>query len=86
MRTTCGTPRTDHIARIELDQPAARSIKSTMAHYGWTRTFVFERLAAGELQGVKAGRRTTITSASAQRLFERLPRARYRNASAGMAV
>ena len=66
--------------------PMARSVEATMAHYGWTRTFVFERLAAGELQGVKAGRRTTITSASAQRLFERLPRARYRNASAGMAV
>jgi hypothetical protein len=51
-----------------------------MAHYGWTRTFIFQRLASGELEAVKAGRRTTITTDSAQRLFRSLPRARYRAA------
>ncbi|GEM_PF-1561028 len=63
------------------EPPIARPIEGTMAHYGWTRTFIFQRLAAGDLEAVKAGRRTTITTESAQRLYRSLPRARYGAAS-----
>jgi hypothetical protein len=58
--------------------PAARTIEATCAHFSWTRTFVFGRLAAGELAAVKAGRRTLVTTESADRLFRNLPRATYR--------
>ncbi len=68
------------------EPPVARPIEATMAHYGWTRTFIFDRLAKGKLEGVKAGRRTTITSVSAERLFQSLPRGKYRKAGEGMAV
>lgn len=57
--------------------PAARTIEATAAHYGWTRTFIFARLAGGDLEALKAGRRTLVTTESADRLFRSLPRARY---------
>lgn len=58
--------------------PAARTIEGTCEHYGWTRTFVFGCLAAGDLEAVKAGRRTLVTTESSDRLFRGLPRASYR--------
>lgn len=58
--------------------PAARTLESTAAHYGWTRTFIFGRLACGDLEARKAGRRTLVTTESAERLFANLPRASYR--------
>lgn len=67
----------DRRGLVATEPPAARSITATMTHYGWTRTCVFQRLAAGDPDAVKAGRRTTITTISAQRLFESLPRGRY---------
>jgi hypothetical protein len=68
--TNCATP--------EQKMPAARTIEDTCKHYGWTRTFVYERLGARELIGLKAGRRTTITTESSERLFQSLPMARIR--------
>lgn len=62
----------------QREAPAARTIEATCAHYGWTRTFVFAKLATGDLEAVKAGRRTLPTTASADRLFNNLPRATYR--------
>lgn len=67
-------------AHQNLEQPAGRTIEATCAHYGWTRTFVFERLGNGDLDGLKAGRRTVIITESADRLFRKLPRAGYRKA------
>ena len=61
-----------------LEPPAGRTIEATCAHYGWTRTFVFDHLAKGVLEGVKAGRRTIVTTESADRAFRDLPRANYR--------
>jgi hypothetical protein len=58
--------------------PAARTISDTCKHYGWTRSFVFLKLATGDLAARKAGRRTLITSKSAERLFGTLPPATYR--------
>jgi hypothetical protein len=58
--------------------PVARTIEATCDHYGWSRTYVFERLSYDDLVGVKAGRRTLITSESADRHFASLPRATYR--------
>jgi hypothetical protein len=58
--------------------PVARTIEATGTHYAWTRTFIFERLATEELIALKAGRRTLITTESADRLFASLPRATYR--------
>jgi hypothetical protein len=58
--------------------PAARTIEGTCEHYGWTRTYVFSELARGRLIAVKAGRRTLVTTESAEQLFASLPRAVYR--------
>jgi hypothetical protein len=58
--------------------PAARTVADTMAHYGWTKTYVFNELAAGRLIARKAGRRTLVTTESAEALFLALPRAAYR--------
>ena len=58
--------------------PVARTVKRTCEHYDWTRTFAYGALAKGDLIAVKAGRRTLITSESADRLFASLPQAVYR--------
>ncbi len=58
--------------------PVARTLEGTCEHYGWTRTYVFGELANGNLVAVKAGRRTLVTTESADRLFAALPRAAYR--------
>ena len=55
--------------------PVGRTIPETQAHYGWTRTFIYEQLAEGALEAVKAGRRTIIITASANRVHASLPRA-----------
>ena len=60
------------------EQPAGRTIEATCAHYAWTRTFVFEHLGNGDLEAIKAGRRTVVITESADRLFRNLPRAGYR--------
>ncbi len=56
----------------------ARTIEDTCACYGWSRTFVYQRLQAGELVAIKAGRRTLVTSASSEALFASLPPASFR--------
>ncbi len=58
--------------------PVARSIDDTAATYGWTRSFIYERLQSGELQARKAGRRTLVVVATCDRLFESLPAAKFR--------
>lgn len=58
--------------------PAARTIEGTGAHYGWTRTSIYNWLGEGKLNALKAGRRTLITTESAERLFHSLPRAQFR--------
>lgn len=63
---------------MQKTNPAARTLEATCGHYGWTRTFIYERLASGDLKAIKAGRRTTITTESADALFNRLPRATFR--------
>jgi hypothetical protein len=65
-------------ASVSMTAPVARTIEATCDHYGWSRTYVFERLAREDLVGVKAGRRTLITRESADRFFASLPRATYR--------
>jgi hypothetical protein len=54
------------------------TIKLACVKYGWTRSFIYTRLAMGDLVGMKAGRRTPITTESADRLFASLPRATFR--------
>jgi hypothetical protein len=58
--------------------PAARTVADTMEHYAWTKTFIFNELGRGRLVALKAGRRTLVTTESAERLFASLPRAAYR--------
>ena len=58
--------------------PVARTISDTSKAYGWTRTFIYERLGIGDLQAVKAGRRTLILTATADALFCKLPPAAIR--------
>lgn len=58
--------------------PVALTIEGTCVRYSWTRTFVFAGLQSGALEGLKAGRRTLVTVASADRHFRNLPRASYR--------
>ena len=57
--------------------PVARTIPDTCQHYGWTRSFLYLQLAAGKLHAVKAGRRTLITTESADEFFNGLPRAQF---------
>ena len=64
--------------------PAARTIEDTCQHYGWTRTFTYGKLAEQELLAVKAGRRTLITTESAERCFKKLPRATFTAPKAGI--
>ena len=47
------------------EQPAARTIEDTIRYYGWTRSVIFMHVARGDLESVMAGRRITITTASA---------------------
>jgi hypothetical protein len=61
-----------------IEVPVARTIDGTVHHYGWTRSFVYEELSKGSLRAVQAGRRTLITTESADRLFKALPGANYR--------
>lgn len=58
--------------------PAARTVERTMAHYGWSRSYVFKHLQEGVLEAKKAGRRTLVTAESAERLYASLPRQIYR--------
>lgn len=58
------------------DAPRARTIEGTGAHYGWTRTFIYGQIGEGKLEALKAGRRTLVTTESAERLFHMLPKAR----------
>jgi hypothetical protein len=59
------------------ETPVARTIEATCQHYGWTRTFVYDQLAMQKLEARKAGRRTLVTTESAERLFRNLPRAQF---------
>ncbi len=63
---------------VTVTAPLARTIEATVAHYGWTRTFIYLKLATGELDAIKAGRRTTIITDSAEQLFSSLPKATFR--------
>ena len=58
--------------------PVARPIEAFCSHYGCTRTWAYQQLAAGTLEAVKIGRRTAILTDSAERLFAKLPRATFR--------
>ena len=60
--------------------PAAMTIEAAGQRYGWTRTFIYNELAAGRLEAVKAGRRTLILTESANRLLAALPPARFKPA------
>jgi hypothetical protein len=57
--------------------PIARTIPDTCSHYGWTRSFTYTQLAAGKLRAVKAGRRTLVTTESADQLYQNLPVAQF---------
>lgn len=61
-----------------ISTPVARPIEAFCSHYGCTRTWAYEQLAAGKLEAVKIGRRTCILTESADRLFVSLPRATFR--------
>lgn len=58
--------------------PVARTVEQTAAHYGWSRSYIFKGLAEGLLEAKKAGRRTLVTSESADRLYASLPTQTYR--------
>lgn len=62
----------------ESDPIAAMTIEATGQRYGWTRTFIYNELAAGHLEAVKAGRRTLILAPSADRLLRTLPKATFK--------
>lgn len=64
--------------RQPIETPAARTVRETEAHYGWSRSYIYVSLAAGLLEAKKAGRRTLIISESADRLFASLPRQTFR--------
>jgi hypothetical protein len=57
--------------------PIARTVPDTCAYYGWTRSFTYLQLAAGKLRAVKAGRRTLVTTESADELYQNLPAAQF---------
>jgi hypothetical protein len=56
--------------------PAAYTIAGFCAAYGVGRTFTYAEVKAGRLRLVKAGNRTLIGAAEAQRWFDNLPAAR----------
>ena len=59
---------------LPVHRPVARTVEDTASHYGWTRTYVYLRIADGQLEAVKAGRRTLVITDSAERLLGSLPR------------
>jgi hypothetical protein len=73
--------RTGEAATLTV-RPAGRTVADTCAHYGWTRTFTYQALAAGLLKARKAGRRTIIDTESSDRLFNSLPEFRASTAAA----
>jgi hypothetical protein len=66
---------------IKNPHPAAYTIPSFCAAYGVGRTFVYGEIAAGRLCPVKAGGRTLIGAAEAQRWFASLPVAKPKRAA-----
>ncbi len=70
------------VPRATRGGPVARTIPDTCEHYGWTRTFVYNALAAGKLTARKAGRRTLINSESSDELYQSLPVAEFRPSQA----
>ena len=77
---TIGCPGTqwDVQRRDDLThQPAARTVEDACAHYGWTRTFVYQQLGMGVLKACKAGRRTLLFTEPCERLLADLPRPVY---------
>jgi excisionase family DNA binding protein len=61
--------------------PAAYTVKQFCATYGVGRTFTYAEVKAGRLRLVKAGNRTLIGAAEAQRWFDSLPAARQSQAA-----
>jgi hypothetical protein len=53
--------------------PAAYTVKAFCEAYGVGRTFTYAEVKAGRLRLVKAGNRTLIGAAEAQRWFDSLP-------------
>lgn len=70
-------PHTQRSA-LTAPAPAARTVEQTMAHYGWSRSYVFKHLQEESLEAKKAGRRTLVTAESANRHYASLPRQAYR--------
>lgn len=58
--------------------PVALTIQDTSRRYGWTRSWIYLQLAAGNLEARKAGRRTLIIRESCDRLLDALPKGTYR--------
>jgi hypothetical protein len=54
--------------------PVLLTVRQAVAVSGLSRTYVYERLSDGSLEGRKIGRSTMVLTASLLSLIERLPR------------
>ena len=59
-------------------QPFAATIKDAARFAGWTRSEIYRRLTAGDIKGVKNGRRTLILMDSLRAYLQDLPPATFR--------
>jgi hypothetical protein len=59
-------------------RPIALTIPNATRVSGLSRSEIYRRLAAGDLEAVKAGARTLILWQSLEALLKTLPRARFR--------
>jgi len=59
-----------------LPTPATLSLRSASTYSGLGRSFLYELIARGQIDAVKAGRRTLLTTSSLDRFLASLPPAK----------
>jgi hypothetical protein len=63
-------------------EPALLTIPNAVSYSGLSRSEIYRRLAAGDIEAVKAGSRTLVSMASLRSYIQKLPRATFRPAHA----
>jgi hypothetical protein len=61
-------------------EPALLNIQNAVSYSGLSRSEIYRRLAAGDIEAVKASSRTLVSTASLRAYIQKLPSATFRPA------